>query len=540
IEELTTFDDFQLPEATLVLVEPFLKKTSFDPEAMATKTGNSACGALCKWVRGVVRYHRMMISKVKPLHQKVEETTLAVDSAQHKMNTLENKRKALEIRLADLARGFEEATIDKNEQEEKTIKMKKMLDTAAQLRRILRGERQRCQQIFDSHERRLVAIPGGCAMAAAFANYLGAYHHNFRRVMLTVHWPGCLRERGIPLVIDSVDGLRGRVIDWSIAFLKTASGASSVYEVDYATLVQNMGGSSVKQRNSATGEEVGVVKDKADDEEKEKDEAERSRSEPGGEEEEDGEAGEVAGEVTAEGETTLSGDVTKETASKEEDTREDAEKSEEEEKADKEKKEGGTKTPTDVEKPQSVKSKTPPQTAATSDPGAKTPEGATKPKTPTSQPGTPGKNKSNRNTPTNERVPENEPEAASVDQASSGDGEEEGLTVPRLSKIQEEDGDMDDDLRSEITTSTAPVLTSSQYNKYVRSLIKLLVGEPRLNEWIMKDFGPRQIENVSILCTSWQRPPLMVDPNGEGALWLGRLNSLVNKRKLTSLDMENR
>ena len=45
---------------------------------------------------------------------------------------------ALEIRLADLARGFEEATIDKNEQEEKTVKMKKMLDTAAQLRRVRR------------------------------------------------------------------------------------------------------------------------------------------------------------------------------------------------------------------------------------------------------------------------------------------------------------------------------------------------------------------------------------------------------------------
>ena len=41
----------------------------------------------------------------------------------------------------------------------------------------------------------------------------------------------------------------GRVIDWSIAFLKTASGASSVYEVDYATLVQNMGGSSSKVLN---------------------------------------------------------------------------------------------------------------------------------------------------------------------------------------------------------------------------------------------------------------------------------------------------
>lgn len=78
----------------------------------------------------------MMISKVKPLHQKVDETTAAVDDAEHKMSTLENKRKALEVRLSGLAKGFEEATIDKNEQEEKTVKMKKMLETAAQLRKV--------------------------------------------------------------------------------------------------------------------------------------------------------------------------------------------------------------------------------------------------------------------------------------------------------------------------------------------------------------------------------------------------------------------
>uniref|UniRef100_A0A2C9LWF7 Dynein heavy chain coiled coil stalk domain-containing protein n=1 Tax=Biomphalaria glabrata TaxID=6526 RepID=A0A2C9LWF7_BIOGL len=224
IEELTTFDDYDLPESTLVLVEPYLKKPSFDPEVIAQKSGNSACGALCRWVRGVVGYHRIMISKVKPLHQKVEETTQAVDTAQHKMNTLENKRKALEVRLSDLARAFEEATIDKNEQEEKTIRMKKMLDTAGELRRvstcifrkpfiysaviILSGERTRCTQIFDCYERRLESVPGGCAMAAAFVTYLGPYHHSFRRLMLIVQWPMCLKERGIPLVIDSIDGLR--------------------------------------------------------------------------------------------------------------------------------------------------------------------------------------------------------------------------------------------------------------------------------------------------------------------------------------------
>ncbi len=78
----------------------------------------------------------MMISKVKPLHKKVEETTQAIDNAEHKMSVLENKRQTLEVRLAGLAKGFEEATIDKNTQEEKTIQMDKMLETAARLRKV--------------------------------------------------------------------------------------------------------------------------------------------------------------------------------------------------------------------------------------------------------------------------------------------------------------------------------------------------------------------------------------------------------------------
>ena len=39
-------------------------------------------------------------------------------------------------------------------------------------------------------------------MAAAFATYLGPYKHSFRRKMLTIHWPECLQERGVPLLLD--------------------------------------------------------------------------------------------------------------------------------------------------------------------------------------------------------------------------------------------------------------------------------------------------------------------------------------------------
>ena len=55
IEELVTFDDNAMPEQTLVLVEPYLKKPSFDPQIMERKSGNKACVSLCRWVKGVCR-----------------------------------------------------------------------------------------------------------------------------------------------------------------------------------------------------------------------------------------------------------------------------------------------------------------------------------------------------------------------------------------------------------------------------------------------------------------------------------------------------
>ena len=97
----------------------------------------------------IYRYHRMMISKVKPLHDKVVSTTSAVDNAEHKMATLDSKRKALEVRLKDLAKGFEDATIDKNDQEEKTVKMDRMLGTAANLRQV--WPINHMQQLFSLH-----------------------------------------------------------------------------------------------------------------------------------------------------------------------------------------------------------------------------------------------------------------------------------------------------------------------------------------------------------------------------------------------------
>lgn len=69
--------------------------------------------------------------------------------------------------------------------------------------KVLSRGRQKWLQLLESISTREEAVAGGVAMAAAFATYLGPYSFTFRREMLTVHWPQCLDERGVMLVVDS-------------------------------------------------------------------------------------------------------------------------------------------------------------------------------------------------------------------------------------------------------------------------------------------------------------------------------------------------
>lgn len=129
-------------------------------------------GALLKWVQGVVKYNSLMIAKVKPLHDKLEETSSAIGNcslnqgiisqtvycnkyfvvgAQHRLRQLESKKEALESRLRDLAEGFEQATVDKNEQENKRIEMQEHMQEAAYYRQVFAEERERRLTVAEAY-----------------------------------------------------------------------------------------------------------------------------------------------------------------------------------------------------------------------------------------------------------------------------------------------------------------------------------------------------------------------------------------------------
>ncbi|XP_069829066.1 uncharacterized protein [Dendropsophus ebraccatus] len=226
LNELSTFHNSQLSQSTLELLETNTKKTQFTPENMERKSaGNAAAGSLMRWLQGAVQYYRILTSKVKPLQKKVSEMTIALEEAEQKMTTLQQRKKALLLRLADLEKGFEEATMHKNKQQQRTLEIAERLDQAAKIALLLDKENKKYAAIVSSLPDRLSGIPGSTAMAAGLVSYLGTYEHNFRQLMLTVEWPMAVKERGFPLMIDSIDPDKGLVIEFSVIF----SYGSSVY-----------------------------------------------------------------------------------------------------------------------------------------------------------------------------------------------------------------------------------------------------------------------------------------------------------------------
>ncbi|EDV28903.1 uncharacterized protein TRIADDRAFT_19158, partial [Trichoplax adhaerens] len=202
--ELSTFNESELPESTLALLEPYLRKPYFTPDHY-DKIGLPAASSLCMWVRSVVRYHRMMHHKVLPLELKVKNTAAAVNLATDRLNSMESKVAVFTERLAGLGKGFEEASIDKIEQLQYTTSLSKQLEKAEYFLSVLHEQKINWEQDLSIIKACQENIVGGIITATASACYLGPLDPLFRQDMLMVHWPQCLKERGIPLVIDGID-----------------------------------------------------------------------------------------------------------------------------------------------------------------------------------------------------------------------------------------------------------------------------------------------------------------------------------------------
>ncbi|CAF5003340.1 unnamed protein product, partial [Rotaria sp. Silwood1] len=185
IEETQLFDKVNLTEEQINLINGVIDKVQLDDKQLNQASYHNAVFTLYKWVKRVLQYHTILLKRVKPLHKKCREIEEDVLEQDQKLILLDNKSQALEARLKDLSQNFEEATVDKKDQEEKVSIKENQLKTASQLNEILSRELERTSKIFQSTSERQSTLTGTCSIAAAFLIYLGPYTHGFRRLMLT-------------------------------------------------------------------------------------------------------------------------------------------------------------------------------------------------------------------------------------------------------------------------------------------------------------------------------------------------------------------
>eukprot|EP00795_Rhopilema_esculentum_P016198 gene16198-7569_t len=206
-EELTAFDETELTEDTLQVVEPYIKRSHFAPGYMEKKTSNQALESLVAWVCGVVKYHRMMLSRVKPLHKMVQQTTTSLDEAVEKLDGMQSKLGNLNNRMVSLSGKFEDASVDKSRQGLLTDNQQHQLSRAAYFEKLLFAGRQQWTRVLESIAHRRQSMVGNVAISVGFATYLGFYDHEFRKTMTELKWPACLKERGIVIDIKIADNL---------------------------------------------------------------------------------------------------------------------------------------------------------------------------------------------------------------------------------------------------------------------------------------------------------------------------------------------
>lgn len=151
----------------------------FDPSVI--KTVSTACEGLCKWVRAMEVYDRV-IKIVAPKKAKLAE---AEGELELQMRTLNEKRAQLQEvsdKLQALNDEFAAMTKQKKELEDSIELCSQKLDRAEKLISGLGGEKARWSEIAKGLLNSLGSVVGDVLLSAGIIAYLGPFNTTFRQV----------------------------------------------------------------------------------------------------------------------------------------------------------------------------------------------------------------------------------------------------------------------------------------------------------------------------------------------------------------------
>ena len=141
LDSLRNFDKDNIPPAYMKIIrEKFINDRSFQPEAI--KRVSTACEGLCKWVRAIEVYDRV-IKVVKPKQAMLAEAEAALGAQMEALNSKRALLQEVTQQLQALNDEFAECIREKTKLEEQIAFCKQKLERAEKLLGGLSGEKNR-------------------------------------------------------------------------------------------------------------------------------------------------------------------------------------------------------------------------------------------------------------------------------------------------------------------------------------------------------------------------------------------------------------
>lgn len=195
LESLRTFDKDNIPPAYMKRIrEKFMNDRSFQPEVI--KKVSTACEGLCKWVRAMEVYDRV-IKVVAPKKAMLAEAEAELAA---QMETLNAKRTLLQEvtdKLQTLNDEFAECMREKKKLEDQIDHCMQKLDRAEKLLGGLGGEKTRWSETAAKLGASLGNVIGDVLLSSGIVAYLGAFTVEYRNNLIS-EWHKTCRDMKIP------------------------------------------------------------------------------------------------------------------------------------------------------------------------------------------------------------------------------------------------------------------------------------------------------------------------------------------------------
>ncbi|XP_078041170.1 dynein heavy chain 3, axonemal [Augochlora pura] len=235
LESLKNFDKDNVPPAYMKKIrDKFINDRSFQPEAI--KKVSTACEGLCKWVRAMEVYDRV-IKVVKPKQEMLAEAEAALASQMEALNAKRALLQEVSQKLQALNDEFAECMREKKKLEDQINFCMQKLDRAEKLLGGLSGEKNRWNENAIALGQSLHNVIGDVLLCCGVIAYLGAFTIDYRTSLIAQWYSSCKKIK-IPcsdkFSLVDVLGKQVEIRAWTIFGLPADN-----YSVENGIIVKN-------------------------------------------------------------------------------------------------------------------------------------------------------------------------------------------------------------------------------------------------------------------------------------------------------------